>query len=117
MMFEGILFRMQTVCSWCDIRKNIRRKNTTFRHFHFWSKKWVLLHLFNKMKNFFYIGTHCHNTKLPILCKNHSKTGNNDIDWKHDCYLHLVGNPFLRFKNFQSIVTKHNIFFTTMQVH
>jgi len=47
MTFEGILFRMRTGCPWRDLPTEFGKWSTVFRRFNLWSKKGVLLNLFN----------------------------------------------------------------------
>ena len=47
MTFEGILFRMRTGCPWRDLPTEFGKWSAVFRRFNLWSKKGVLLNLFN----------------------------------------------------------------------
>lgn len=47
MTFEGILFRMRTGCPWRDLPPDFGNWSAIFRRFHLWSKKGILLNLFN----------------------------------------------------------------------
>ncbi len=47
MTFEGIFYRMRTGCPWRDLPKEFGNWSAVFRRFNLWSRKGVLLHLFN----------------------------------------------------------------------
>tara|TARA_R110001583_G_C5539269_1_gene399303 strand:+ start:134 stop:880 length:747 start_codon:yes stop_codon:yes gene_type:complete len=47
MTFEGILYRMRTGCPWRDLPNEFGNWSTVFRRFNLWSRKGVLLNLFN----------------------------------------------------------------------
>ena len=47
MTFEGILYRMRTGCPWRDLPAEFGNWSAVFRRFNLWSRKGVLLHLFN----------------------------------------------------------------------
>jgi transposase len=47
MTLEGILFRMRTGCPWRDLPAEFGNWSAVFRRFNLWSKKGILLNLFN----------------------------------------------------------------------
>lgn len=48
--FEGILYRMRVGCPWRDIPDNFGDWSAIYRRFNLWSKKGILIQLFNALK-------------------------------------------------------------------
>jgi len=48
--FEGILYRMRVGCPWRDIPEHFGDWSAVYRRFNLWSKKGILVHLFNALK-------------------------------------------------------------------